>query len=497
MYFCYCILFLVYALLDLFTSAENFVQSLEIKEPEDEAVRSPLSLSTPPPGHPSQLTSGVHIPASSEVEIQVLQTGTSGVADASPLTLSAPKRGRGKGKRQTKVSAKREKQSRLEEQKVVSDGEFELPQSAVQIGEAAVTTTVVPSVASSVETSTQIEDSEAAENLAFLATYVSTAQDQPARDEATFAAVGSDFESGLTSENGGTEFLDKPLGNGASGTPENMSSEIVAVAEVMSSVHDHEISVEITPAVEWGEEERGTELTVVTGGKRRRRHGRSVRRAEKMATIPVNEEEEGEGGGGGGGGGLELNVVGGESYLGERGADEELGHVRRSRRKGTQVRGVAVKVTKMAFTQKSMSESLKRSNAVRRSPKTQRERAQRREEGGEREGANSPPTKRRRSQRVQRSPQLEKPEGGGGGGDGGDDGDGGGGGVGNEGGGGSGGSGGGVGGGGIDGDEEEEMWREGGHPSLWGVEEVAQFVASIPQCTFCTEVFRDHVSVDT
>ena len=133
---------------------------------------------------------------------------------------------------------------------------------------------------------------------------------------------------------GGGEFLDDPLGNGISGTPENMSSEIVAVAEVMSSVQDHEISVEISPAMEWREEEKGTEITVVTGGRRRGKHGRSVRRAEKMAAVPVSEEE---GGGGGGGGGGEIGVTGGESYLGGGGVGvvEELGRVKRSRRKVT------------------------------------------------------------------------------------------------------------------------------------------------------------------
>ena len=371
------------------------------------------------------------------------------------------------------MSAKREK-SRLEAQKVVSDGEFELPQSAVQLEDVAMATTIVPSVASSVETNTQIKDSEAAENLAFLATYVTIAQDQATRDENTFAHPGSDFESSHPSGNRGGEFLDDPLGNGTSGTPENMSSEIVAVAEVMSFVQDHEISVEISPAMEWREEEKGTEITVVMGGRRRGKHGRSVRRAEKMAAVPVSEEE---GGGGGGGGG-------GESYLGGGvGVVEELGRVKRSRRKVTQVRRVASEETMTKISaQKSMSESPKRSTAIKRSPKTQRERAQRRREGArEQEGVASPPTKRR-SHRAQRSLQLKKPEGEEGGG-------------GESGGGGGGGGGGGRGGGGGE-EEEEETWREGCRPSLWGVEEVVKFVASIPQCTFCTEVFRDHVSAD-
>ena len=70
--------------------AENFAQSLEIKEPEEDII---LSL---PPAHPSSdFTSDLHSHTSSEVEVQVLESGTVGLTSR-PATIPLLQRGKGK-----------------------------------------------------------------------------------------------------------------------------------------------------------------------------------------------------------------------------------------------------------------------------------------------------------------------------------------------------------------------------------------------------------------
>ena len=227
--------------------SEHFAQSLEILEPE-EAIPSPLPFSH------SHLTSDLTSP---EVEVQVLESGTSGLTSDLPLQRSL--RGRGKGRRQSKSN---EKQPQLpysvyEEQDVVSDGEYEIPLVSEHPGsEVVVSHSSFVGMESGLETAEQVEASEAAQNLALLATQVTTMaapsltislphsssnHHQPLEvAEATVPLATTCTVSDHSSTVVTVSSSQPPPPPPTSSQPveQNVSSEIVAVAEVESSLHE-------------------------------------------------------------------------------------------------------------------------------------------------------------------------------------------------------------------------------------------------------------------
>ena len=417
----------------LFTSAENFAQSLEIKDPVDEIVDSSLSLSSPPHGNPSHFTTDIHT-ASSEVEVQVLQTGTSGIT-GNPPTMPPSRRGRGKSRKHSKTSEKQQRESLYVEQKVVSDGEFEVPLPDQEVTEVVLSTSLEPSVGSSVETHTHIEVSEAAKNLALLATHVtSIAPSEPLVEGSAQSSRGGQH-SEMLKERHGSGLTDVPPGSSPSvirTSPEAVSSEIVAVAEVMSSGHGTGVSTSGSvdregSAVEGhATDDRGVGRRA-TG---KTRHGRDVSQEGREREVEGEREEL-----------QRLSEV----------TETDSGSVRRSRRKVARVRRLVSDDAKSPPPQQRSSESPRKTPAGKKSPRTVG--SKRKEVAVVEERCSPPPAKRtRRSRTGQKSPSEKA------------------------------------------GGEEEEVWGRGKHPSQWGVEEVVGFVRAIPQCACCTEVFKEHVS---
>ena len=155
----------------LFSFSEHFAQSLEIVEPDDLSP-TPLPLSHTTHTH---LTSDLHTQTSPEVEVQVLESGTSGLT--SVLPLQRPFRWKGKGRKELKSSEKQPLPSYTdyEEQNVVSDGEYEIPVLEEHSGsEVIVSHSNFLGMDSGLETAEQVEASEAAQNLALLASQVTT-----------------------------------------------------------------------------------------------------------------------------------------------------------------------------------------------------------------------------------------------------------------------------------------------------------------------------------
>ena len=161
--------------------------------------------------------------------------------------MPPPRRGRGGGRRQSKSSENRSS-SVYEEQKVVSDGEFEIPLPEQQVTEIVVSNSSFSSVGSSIEMQTQVEVSEAAQNLAFLATHVTSMASNSHTGQEQMAIVLGDTQASLSSfgSQGDTASNDVPTSNVTLSGSENVSSEIVAVAEVVSSVPDTESGAVLT-----------------------------------------------------------------------------------------------------------------------------------------------------------------------------------------------------------------------------------------------------------
>ena len=153
--------------------------------------------------------------------------------------MPPPRRGRGGGRRQSKSSEKRSS-SVYEEQNVVSDGEFEIPLPEQQVAEIVVSNSSFPSVGSSIEMQTQVEVSEAAQNLAFLATHVTSMASNSHTGQEQMAVGTQASSSSSFGSQGDTASNDVPTSNVTLSGSENVSSEIVAVAEVVSSVPDTE-----------------------------------------------------------------------------------------------------------------------------------------------------------------------------------------------------------------------------------------------------------------
>ena len=220
--------------------SENFAQSLEIKEPDEDIV---LSL---PPAHPSSdFTSDLHSHTSSEVEVQVLELGTVGLTSR-PATIPLPQRGKGKGRRAAKTGDRQPKPSYsvYEEQNVVSDGEFEIPPVVEQQGsEVVVPESSFVSVGSNTESLSQVEASQAAKNLAFLATHVTSVADSDTLtqtpDHAGHLVCGVTVTPppiATTLDDDDSAAISNTVPNVSS--PDNASSEILAVAEVVSSAQE-------------------------------------------------------------------------------------------------------------------------------------------------------------------------------------------------------------------------------------------------------------------
>ena len=213
--------------------SENFAQTLEIKEP-DEDVPIPL-----PPSHPS---SDFTSHTSSEVEVQVLQSGTVGLT-STLTTIPLPRRGRGKGRRGLKTTDEQPNMSYsvYEEQNVVSDGEFEIPPVVDDQGsEVMIAESGFISVGSNTESPSQVEASQAAQNLAFLATHVTSVADSdcqpqpPDHSDDLVCDVAVTTSPSTVTVDVDSAAISNTEPNVSS--PENVSSEILAVAEVMSSI---------------------------------------------------------------------------------------------------------------------------------------------------------------------------------------------------------------------------------------------------------------------
>ena len=247
---CFCLLYSSPSkLFCCFLFSERFAQSLEILEPEEEEVSpSPLPSSHSGEAH---LTSDLDLHESQEVEVQVLESGTSGLTTMVPLQRP---RGRGKGRKQSKLNEDQQPQSPYsvyEEQNVVSDGEFEIPPLVEDPGsEVIVSHSEIVGMDSD-----QVEASEAAQNLALLASQSiasstslpttfhhqsDTMTDNPFPVcEVTISLVNSAPPSSLaTWEQSPTPPPASPSDPPSPSAEQNVSSEIVAVAEVMSSAHD-------------------------------------------------------------------------------------------------------------------------------------------------------------------------------------------------------------------------------------------------------------------
>ena len=233
------------------------MQSLEILEPEEV---SPLPPSPLP--HQAHLTPDLDLHESQEVEVQVLESGTSGLTTVVPQQRQ---RGRGKGRKQSKPSEKQPESpySVYEEQNVVSDGEFEIPPLVVHPG-SEVIVSHSEYLGMDPETAEQVEASEAAQNLALLASQVTsmssppslthsspqpdhdmTGGDPPALCEVTVPLVTTAPSSSSSWDQPSTVVPTNP--SCPSSPPpcaeQNVSSEIVAVAEVVSSVYEPDCSL--------------------------------------------------------------------------------------------------------------------------------------------------------------------------------------------------------------------------------------------------------------
>ena len=198
---------------------------------------------TTPHAHPAHLTTVIDT-SSSEVEVQVLQTGTSSLTNTHPAAIppASPRTKRVRGRNSTKTSARQRKSSKYKEQKVISDGEFEVPLTEEQV---VIATPDLPAVESSVDShTTRVETSEAAENLAFLSLHITSLASGDTNEEhiEPFMTSAEVTETVETCSGPALVPSSEPANTGST-APENMSGEIVAVAEVIPTVQDADSSV--------------------------------------------------------------------------------------------------------------------------------------------------------------------------------------------------------------------------------------------------------------
>lgn len=281
--------------------AENFAQSLEIKDPVED-VSSPLPLSPLPPSHhSSHFTPGLHTHGSSEVEVQVLESGTSGVS----TILPPPRRGRGKGRRQSKPTERQPNPSYAvyEEQNVISDGEFEVPAVADHQVVGA-TNSGYLSVSSNTESLAQVEASEAAENLAFLATHVTSLANSSHNNHlegSSTVTAGTIVTLPATLDQQDAAISDNTTTSTYAATSQSVSSEIVAVAEVASSLQSDDVVTQsvadvastqdiVTVGPPNTEDEEVSQETVMTssGSEGVRRSRRKMTRVKRLVSEDAN-----------------------------------------------------------------------------------------------------------------------------------------------------------------------------------------------------------------
>ena len=412
----------------MFVFSERFAQSLEILEPdeeEEEVLLSPLPLSHSSDDH---LTSDLHLHESQEVEVQVLESGTSGLTSEAPLQQRP--RGRGKGRKSSKQSENQPQSpySVYEEQNVVSDGEFEIPPLIEEHPGSEYSGYLGMD-------SDQVEASEAAQNLALLASQsVATCSSlpdtlphhhhdnmtdgPPAACEVTVSLVNSvPASSSLASWEQSSSTV--ATGPSSPSTEQHVSSEIVAVA--MSSVLEsgNNLTSGVLPS------SNVAEVSIVGVG---------------MQTKPRPTTHDTAG--------LASDVH--TPHTAPKTTPESL---RRSRRKITRVRRL---VSEEYFSPDNdrVADTIARPSAKRREVLTDciDDVWSVPEDGG----LCLPPAKRTRSKAVGRTTEVA-----------------------------------------VVGEADEEgVVCEGGwgHPTEWGVADVGQFISGIPHCSGFKDVFVEHVS---
>ena len=220
--------------------------------------------------------------------------------------LPLPRRGRGKGRRQSKPTERQPNPSHpvYEEQSVISDGEFEIPAVADHqvVGP---TNSGFLSVPSNTESLAQVEASEAAENLAFLATHVtsmaSSSHHNPLEDSGTTVTGGTIVTLPSTCDQQDTIVSDNATTSTCASTSQSVSSEIVAVAEVASSLLSDDVVTQsvsdvasthdiVTVGLSNAEDEEVVQESVMTssGSESVRRSRRKMTRVKRLVSEDAN-----------------------------------------------------------------------------------------------------------------------------------------------------------------------------------------------------------------
>ena len=240
---CVCLLYVWRCRYSAFFLTENFAQSLEIREPEESPF--PSSPLTPSQVPRARFTSDLHAHESQEVEVQVLDSGTAGLTSVSTIIPLPRRRGRGRGQKQSKSGESAPQHSFYEEQNVVSDGEFEIPSlSDNQGSEVVVSESDFLRIGSDLETLEQVEATEAAQNLALLASHVTSMASNShtsTTGTSTSSLEGSMTVVPFTSSTASSDNLST-----VATSAEHVPSDIVAIAEVVSTVQELESSTQLT-----------------------------------------------------------------------------------------------------------------------------------------------------------------------------------------------------------------------------------------------------------
>ena len=210
--------------------------------------------------------------------------------------LPLPRRGRGKGRRQSKPTERQPNPSHpvYEEQNVISDGEFEIP-SVADHQVVGPTNSGFLGVPSNTESLAQVEASEAAENLAFLATHVTSLANSSHHNPLEDSTTGGTIPSTLDQQD-----TNATTSIGAS-TSQSVSSEIVAVAEVASSLQSDDVVTQsvshvastqdiVTVGLSNAEDEEVVQECVMTssGSEAVRRSRRKMTRVKRLVSEDAN-----------------------------------------------------------------------------------------------------------------------------------------------------------------------------------------------------------------
>ena len=452
------------------------MEILEPEEEEEEVLPSPLPLAHHNEPH---LTPDLSLHSESqEVEVQVLESGTSGLTTAVPLQRP---RGRGKGRKSSKQSEKQPPESPYsvyEEQNVVSDGEFEIPPL---IEETPGSEVIVSHSGFIGMDSDQVEASEAAQNLALLATQSIVTSSLPTTlpqhqystmteglspvCEVTVSLVNSVPASSLTScEQTSPSTVDYTSSSNPSSPSgeQNVSSEIVAVAEVGPSLHES-LTNNVLPSsnvaevsiVGVGTQTEPRPVSHNTLNPRPITYYTAITRpigCDTANTRPIAYDT------------ASTRLIaydasgptGGVTTPHTPPKPTTPESLRRSRRKITRVRRLVSEEESNLHDSDKASETNSRTLGKRRETYTDSRTSDDASSALEDGYPSLPPAKRTRSKAVTRSPDVSE------------------------------------------GDEGGVVYESGwGHPSQWGVDEVGQFIAEIPQCSGFKDVFVEHVSKRT